>query len=99
MRDEQWSNTPTGVHFDCTAVRLNPVERDLLYAIAEHHLLRTPCARVEGNDSLIAVADRLVRRGFVRATRLDWSDGALTVCGRVTEDGQRFLTRAPLMPG
>lgn len=89
-------DTPTGVHFDAAGVVLDDLERTVLYAVAEHQLLRSPCATLRGGEGLCGVVERLVRLGFIDATKLGWSDGTLTVCGRLTDEGNRFLTGAPL---
>lgn len=89
-------DTPTGVHFDAAGVALDDLERTVLYAVAEHDLLRSPCAILHGGEGLCGVVERLVRLGFIDATGLGWSDRTLTVRGRLTPEGERFLTRAPL---
>jgi hypothetical protein len=89
-------DTPTGVHFDAAGVVLDELERTVLYAVAEHQLLRSPCATLRGGEGLCGIVERLVRLGFIDATKLGWSDGTLTVCGRLTEEGKRFLTGSPL---
>lgn len=96
MSGREMFTTPTGVHFDVTNVRLNAHERDVLYAVAEHTLLSRPCAEVRGDRALCAATDRLVRMGFMEVTSVGWADGVLSVCGRLTREGEQYLTRAPL---
>lgn len=96
MRGEMFT-TPTGVHFDATNVRLDAHERDVLYAVAEQALLHRASAELRGDQRLRDAADRLIRRGFIQATH-QWADGVLTVCGRLTREGEQYLTRSPL-PG
>ena len=90
--------TPTGVHFDATNVRLNAHERDVLYAVAEQALLHRAFAELRGDARLGDAADRLIRMGFIDATH-HWADGVLTLSGRLTREGEQYLTRAPLPGG
>jgi hypothetical protein len=94
--EREMYTTPTGVHFDASNVRLNAHERDVLYAVAEHTLLVRPCAEVRGDRRLREAAERLVRMGFIEATSIGWGQGVLSVCGRLTREGEQYLTRAPL---
>lgn len=96
MTEREMFSTPTGVHFDAASVRLGSHEREVLYAVAENELLRRPTAEVAGGANLEEAARRLVRRGFIVASSVRWSDGVLTVSASLTHEGELHLLGAPL---
>lgn len=84
------------LYFDATQVTLTAVERDVLYAVAEHHLLGSSAAELRGPSELREIAGRLERIGFIHVLELDWGDGVLRLQARLTPAGESFLVRTPL---
>ena len=84
------------LYFDATQVTLTSVERDVLYAVAEHHLLGSAAAEIRGPSDMQEIVVRLERIGFIHVLDLGWEDGVLRLRARLTPAGEGFLVRTPL---
>lgn len=84
------------LYFDATQVTLTTVERDVLYAVAEHQLLGSATAELRGSSDLEDIVVRLERIGFIHVLDRGREDGVLRLRARLTPAGENFLVRTPL---
>jgi hypothetical protein len=84
------------LYLDATQVTLTALERDVLYAVAEHQLLASGVATLAGDAAALEAARRLERIGFIVASECSLEGGELRLRATLTPAGEGFLVRRPL---